>query len=151
MMQWRSGFSPLGGWWGRGGQRVALTAKNSLIPQHLEKFPPSILPPPNFYSLSTKSWFPDLIKIFKFKPNFYVLISYSFDPQVMLILILIDVQYPQNAVFSFEKGSNCQNHSSSGSHHPVKNLSKENFWFPPTPYCYLENPADLISHSDLVI
>ena len=38
----------------------------------------------------------------------------------MVILILIDVQYSQNAVFSFEKGSNCQNHSSSGSHHPVK-------------------------------
>ena len=31
----------------------------------------------------------------------------------MLILILIDVQYSQNAVFSFEKGSNRQNHSSS--------------------------------------
>ena len=37
----------------------------------------------------------------------------------MLILILIDVQYSQNAVFSFEKGSNHQNHSSS-SHHLVK-------------------------------
>ena len=31
----------------------------------------------------------------------------------MLILILIDVQYSQNAVFSYEKGSNRQNHSSS--------------------------------------
>ena len=31
----------------------------------------------------------------------------------MLILILVDVQYSQNAVFSFEKGSNRQNHSSS--------------------------------------
>ena len=27
----------------------------------------------------------------------------------------------QNAVFSFKKGSNCQNHSS-GSHHPVKKI-----------------------------
>ena len=39
----------------------------------------------------------------------------------MLILILIDVQYSQKAVVSFEKGLNGQNHSSSGSHHPVKN------------------------------
>ena len=37
----------------------------------------------------------------------------------MLILILIDVQYSQNAVFSFEKFSNRQNHSSA-SHHLVK-------------------------------
>ena len=33
----------------------------------------------------------------------FVLISYSFDTQATLILILIDVQYTQNAVFSFEK------------------------------------------------
>ena len=40
----------------------------------------------------------------------------------MLILILIDVQYSQNAVFSFQKCSNHQNHSSSGSHHLVKKI-----------------------------
>ena len=39
----------------------------------------------------------------------------------MLILILIDVLYSQKAVFSFEKGSNGQNHSSC-SHHPVKKM-----------------------------
>ena len=50
----------------------------------------------------------------------FVLISYPFYTQVMLILILIDVQYLQNAVFSFEKGSNSRNHSYSGSHHSVK-------------------------------
>ena len=33
--------------------------------------------------------------------------------QAMLILILANVQYSQEAVFSFEKGSNGQNHSSS--------------------------------------
>ena len=38
---------------------------------------------------------------------------------VMLILILIDVQYLQNAVFSFGKGLNGQNHSSSGFQHPI--------------------------------
>ena len=37
----------------------------------------------------------------------------------MLVLILIDVQYSQKAVFSFEEGSKCQNNSSSGSLHPV--------------------------------
>ena len=51
----------------------------------------------------------------------------------MLILILIDVQYPQKAVFSFEKGSNCQNHSSSGSLHPVKKFSPVKFLIPPPP------------------
>ena len=49
----------------------------------------------------------------------------------MLILILIDVQYLQNAVFSFEKGSNRQNHFSSGSHHPVTYPRQQNFRFPP--------------------
>ena len=47
----------------------------------------------------------------------------------MLILILIDVQYSQNAIFSFEWGSNCKNHSSSGSHHLLKKFPL----FPPTP------------------
>ena len=42
-------------------------------------------------------------------------IPYSFDTQVTLILILIDVQYSQNAVFTFGKDLNHQNHSSSGS------------------------------------
>ena len=46
----------------------------------------------------------------------------------MLIMVLIDVKYSQKAIFSFEKGSIDQNHSSSGSHHPVI-------------YRYLENPA----------
>ena len=40
----------------------------------------------------------------------------------MLILILIDVRYSQKAVCSFEKGSNSQNHSSSGPHHLVKEM-----------------------------
>ena len=57
----------------------------------------------------------------------------------MLILILIDVQYSQKAVFRFEKGMNCQNHSSSGSLHPIKYYPK-GIDPPHTPYCYLENP-----------
>ena len=35
----------------------------------------------------------------------------------MLILILIDVQYLLKVVFSFEEGSNIENHSSLGSQH----------------------------------
>ena len=38
----------------------------------------------------------------------------------MLILILLNVQYLQNAVYSFEKGSNRQNHSLSDSHHLIE-------------------------------
>ena len=37
--------------------------------------------------------------------------------------ILIDAQYSQKAVFSFEKGLNGQSHSSSGSQHPVKKFA----------------------------
>ena len=51
----------------------------------------------------------------------FVLI-HSFDTHFMQTWILIDVQYSQNAIFSFEKSSNRQNqnYSSSGSHHVVK-------------------------------
>ena len=38
----------------------------------------------------------------------------------MLILILINVQYLQKVAFSFEKGLNSQNHSSSGFDYPIK-------------------------------
>ena len=55
----------------------------------------------------------------------FVLISCSFQTQIMLILILIDAQYSQNAVFSFEKFWNRQNHSSSGSYHLVRNSPQQ--------------------------
>ena len=67
-------------------------------------------------------------------------IPYSFGTQVMLILILIDVQYSQNAVFTFGKDLNHQNHSSSGSPKslllrlspPGRKIPppQQNFWFP---------------------
>ena len=41
----------------------------------------------------------------------------------MLILILMDVQYLQNVVFRFKKGSNGQNHSSFDFHNPIKNFT----------------------------
>ena len=42
----------------------------------------------------------------------------------MLILILIDVQYLQNIVFSFDKGLNGRNHSSWDSDHQIKKNSQ---------------------------
>ena len=38
--------------------------------------------------------------------------------------------YSQNAVFSFDKGLNCQNHSSSGFHHMVKIPTQQNIQSP---------------------
>ena len=86
---------------------------------------------------------PHLKTIFKLQPNkniifrcrqcfftIFVLILYSLNIQVMLILILIDVQYSQKADFSFEKGLNRENHSSSGSHHPIKKSPQCNFQSP---------------------
>ena len=68
----------------------------------------------------------------------------------MLILILIDVQYSQKAVFSFEKGLNYQNHSSSGFLHLVKKSLCVCVWGggreevgTPMPYRYLENTVDI--------
>ena len=45
---------------------------------------------------------------------------YSLYTKVKLTLILINVQYLQNTVFSFEKDSNGQNNLSSNAHHPTK-------------------------------
>ena len=46
---------------------------------------------------------------------------------MMLILILINVQYLQS-VFCIKKGSNGQNHSSSGSHHLIKKSPSKIFF-----------------------
>ena len=102
-----------------------LGEKNSLIP------PPV---PTKFLSLPTKTqssspsstkW--DSSSYNPMKTSFLAVVIVPvpflfFDVQVMLILILIDVQYSQNTVFSFGKGSNSQNHSSSGSRHPGKKI-----------------------------
>ena len=62
----------------------------------------------------------------------------------MLILISINVQCLQNVVFSFEKGSNSQDSSSSDSYNPIKNFLYSKIIncshlgeFPPTPEHYL--------------
>ena len=112
--------------------RVFRTEGDRGSPPHQAKiysFPPP-RKSPNFYPARTKQQFSsyNLIKtvsIFSCRhcsSSVFVLISYSLDTQVMLILILIDVQYSKKAVFSFEKGLNRQNHSSSGSLHLVKNF-----------------------------
>ena len=49
----------------------------------------------------------------------------------MLTLILIDDQYVQNVLVSFEKTSNGQNHLS-GSHQPTKKIPSAKFPIPPT-------------------
>ena len=76
----------------------------------------------------------------------------------MLILVLIDVQYSQKAVFSFEKGSNHQNQSSSGSLYLVNTPPPSKISNPPpteggggihlpTPYDYLQNPGGICCQS----
>ena len=45
----------------------------------------------------------------------------------MLTLILTDLQYEQNVVLNFEKGSNGQNHYSLDSHNTTKKLAQQNF------------------------
>ena len=73
----------------------------------------------------------------------------------MLILILIDIQYSQKAVSSFEKGSKRQNDLSSGFLHAVKKIASPSknirfsplhwgeFTFLSTTYHDLENPASM--------
>ena len=58
----------------------------------------------------------------------------------MLIFILIDVQYSQKAIFSFEKDSSCQNYSSSGSLHLVKKIPPVKFPIPPNPLLLFGRP-----------
>ena len=104
-----TGFSLLEGW-----GKCPPPAKNLLIPLYKSQFNLT----KNFlksviFSCSHSSY------------TIFVLISYSFETQIMLILILINVQYSQNSVFSFEKFLNCQNHSSSGSYHLVKKFPQQ--------------------------
>ena len=60
---------------------------------------------------------------------FFILTSSSLYTKITLVLMLIDVQYLQNVVFSFEKASNVQNHSSSDPHHSIKSSLQQNFQF----------------------
>ena len=101
------------------------------VPPTSQKFAHSPPSPPNFYSLPTKSQcYPtknknDIFSCSHCSSTNFVLISCSFETQVMLMLISIDVQYSQNAVFCFEQFSNRQNYSSPGSHHLVKKFPQQ--------------------------
>ena len=61
----------------------------------------------------------------------------------MLAMVLIDVQYIQNVVFRFEKGSNVQIHSSSDFHHPIVAPPSTKMSHSPNLSGYLENPEEL--------
>ena len=110
-------------------------AKNLLILPYLEKSPPSHTQ--NFYSPYPH---PKMIFSCSHCSCTTVLISYSLDTKINLILILIDVLCSQKAVFSFEKGWSGQNYSFSSSHHPVKK-SPTKISDSPTFYHYSENPG----------
>ena len=57
----------------------------------------------------------------------------------MLILVLIDIQYLQKAVSSFEKGSKRQNHLPSGSLYPVKKSPPPSTKMSDSPHPTVEN------------
>ena len=63
----------------------------------------------------------------------------------MLILILIDVQYSQSAIFSFKKVRIVKITPPqvliTTQKNPVNKFSPAKFMTPPTPYHYLQNPA----------
>ena len=60
--------------------------------------------------------------------TFFILTSYSFYIQIMLILLLINVQYLHNVLFSFKKCKNGQIHSSSDSQYPIKKKNSKIFY-----------------------
>ena len=100
---------------GGDGGSVPTTRKFAHSSPHWKNSLHSRLPPsphtPNFYFSSHQRLTPPPPPRF----NFIVL-----GKNYANFLILIDVQYSQKAFFSFEKGWNSQNHSSSGSHLLIK-------------------------------
>ena len=124
-------------------------AENLLIPPEEKLAPLNFYPPP---PLPTKQQFSSYNPIkttflaVGIAPAPLVLISYSLDTKTMLVLILIDIQYSQKAVSSFEKGSNCQNHSSSGSLYLVEKFPPVKFLILPIPLgrIYLPPPLTTI-------
>ena len=108
-------------------------------------------PPPKVNPLPTKQQFsnynskkPSILSCSHCPCSIFVLMSYSLDTQVMSILILIDVQYSQNAVFSLEKCLTFQNHSSSGSIHLLKKSPSKISDPPPPPPSGGIQPSSLL-------
>ena len=73
----------------------------------------------NFYAITPKNV---IFSCSQCSCTIFNLTLHSLYTQIMLILILIGVQYLQNFVFNFEKGSHGQNHSLV-SLHPSKKIS----------------------------
>ena len=87
--------------------------------------PPNFYPPPlniNFYVLIQEKLHFFLCGWCHCCCTIFILTLYSLYTIAVLVLILINVQCLQNVVFSFEKGSNSQNHSLSVSQKPIKNF-----------------------------
>ena len=82
----------------------------------------------NFHVITHKNWISSCSHC---SYTIFILISYSLYAQIMLILVLIDLQYLQNVVFSFAKCLNSWNHFSSDFHHPIKKFTLWNFPFLP--------------------
>ena len=95
----------------------------------VDSTPSFYYPPPKVHSLTK-------LQLLHYNPlctimyHFYFTFT-SLHTQVMLIMILINVQYLENVVFNFEKGSSGQNHSLSDSHHAIEKSPQANF---PSPY-----------------
>ena len=116
---------------GQGIRRSLALAKYLLIlSPTIRKNLPFVDTPTKCLSPSTKYQFPCFNPVktsfLAFYPlslllyHFYFNFIYSFYTHFMLILISINVQCLQNVVFSFEKGSNSQDQSSSDSQQPNK-------------------------------
>ena len=110
------GFS----YWGKWGE--SYPHLQNFHPRRLHARPHQVfIPPPlsnNFQVITQKN---SIFSCSNCYCSIIVLISHSLDTEIMSIFILTDVQYSQKAVFSFQKGSNRQDYSSSGSLHLVKN------------------------------
>ena len=133
------------GWWGA--QSFPYWGIVGTLPTS-QKFthpPPHKIPPPNIYSPYQRLNSPIKSQFSCYNPIKASFLAVAIAPvpflfnfivfahtQITQILILINVQYLQNVVFSFEKGSTSQTHSFSDSYHPIKKIFPlQNFPFPP--------------------
>ena len=117
------------GWWWDG------SPPTSQIFAHFfptrKKFLASRLPPSNIYLPLAKGFSILVNKNFHCSCIIFILTSYSLYTQIMLILILIDVPYFHNVVFSFKNGMNGQNPTLSNSYRtPTFSISPplNNIW-----------------------
>ena len=110
--------------------------------EHQERMEQQVKMQSKLYSQTEQAWL-HLLNSYLYLWNFLNMMMYhfcfnfiySFGTQVILILVLIDIQYSQKAIFSFEEGSIDQNNSSSGSHHLIKKSSPAKYLI-----CPLEIP-----------